>query len=1100
MATITGIKVGSTNITATYGSLTSNTVVLSVTALNLGTVGTISGLSNQTYTGSAIKLNPTVTVTATGVGTDVPLAKDTDYTVSWSSSVDSTSCIAVGTVTVTVTGKGNYTGSKTATYNITGATITVKTSGQSSLINQTYTYNGSAQGVGIVATTTNSQTATIRYRTASSGEYNLTSAPQITNVSQSPLTVYYQVTAPNHADKTGSYTITINPAGITIPTPTGITKTYDGSAYSASFGSVTGASITKYRYNTSGATSSWTETTTLPSRTSVGTTTVQAYYTADGNHNGSGWSSTASIVINAADFTVTANNQSFTWTGNAQGNAISVTNLKGSQTATIKYGTTSGTYDLTSAPKITNVSQSPLTVYWQVTASNHNTQTGSYTITINPAGITIPTPTSNEHIYTGTTYYATFPAASYATITNYRYSTTDGSGWSTSNTNPGNSTVRTLYVQAYYTADGNHSGSGWSSSATITVTNATITVTANNQSYTYNGSAQGAAISASTVNSQTATIKYGTTSGTYDLTSAPKITNVADSKTIYYQVTAPNHADKTGSYTLTITPATPTFSLTGSTKTYHEGSADIKATASVAGTVHWGTTSSAMTSTKSISANTATTVTSRTESNGVGTTTIYAYFIPTDNSNYNSVGSSSQYAQSAAAKINASGDNDITVSVEGTLYYTGSAQVIATMTDREGVAHFTLGYSTTSNGTVTWGTQDATTISATNPGTYYIHYKLTPDSNHSTTIENKQIDATSTINNGTLTITVTGYSATYDGSAHNIVASGPSAKNQANQTVTGVTYTYSTSENGTYGSMPTRTAATGTSANESATVTYWVKADMDGYTTAKKSFTVYIARAANPLTISPTTATIYNTTGYNTVQITPSGAQGSVSYSSSATGKATVNSSGLVTYVAAGTATITVTAAGNDNYKSGSKTCAVTTVVDTVTSYGDITGTITITQKANFPAGGVTLTTSNISTYFNYTSTAAQTKTWASGNTTSGTITHTWSGTNVSIPSLGTSETSTVTSRNISFTVTASGEGSKTKSASVSTGNQEANPVTGITLSLVTAGDSTNTPKTSVAFGSSLNTRLVATYKSGSTGVVSPKTVTSSDTTVATVS
>ena len=229
--------------------------------------------------------------------------------------------------------------------------------------------------------------------------------------------------------------------------------------------------------------------------------------------------------------------------------------------------------------------------------------------------------------------------------------------------------------------------------------------------------------------------------------------------------------------------------------------------------------------------------------------------------------------------------------------------------------------------------------------------------------------------------------------------------------------------------------------------------------------------------------------------ITPSNAQGSVSYSSNATGKATVNSSGVVTYVAAGSATITVTAAGNTNYKSGSKTCAVTTVVDTVQTYGAISGAITITQKTDFPAKGVTLSTSNISTYFEYTSTCAQTLTWASGNTTAGTISYAWSGSNVTIASLGTNETSTTTERTISFTVTATGEGSKTKTATVTKGNQEANPVTAI--SLVLKNGSTNTSQ--VAYGSTVTTEVTATYKSTSTDIITPTTVTSSDTTIAQV-
>ena len=1255
MATLKGKKVGTSTITASYGGLTSNGVVLTVSALDLSLSGTncvISGLSNITYSGSIYKTHPTVT--AKVGGTQTTLTEGTDYTLSWSSSSDTNSCIAVGTITVTVTGKGNFSGSKTATYQITPATITVKTSGKSSVENQSYQYNNYQQGVGLVATTVNNQPVTIQYRIGTSGSYS-TTVPQITNVAQST-TIYYEVTAPNHSAARGSYSLTITPKPISITAPTGITKTYDGADYSATFPATTGATVTKYRYDINGG-SSWTESTTLPTRKNVGTTTVQAYYTAGANYTGSGWSSTASIKINNADFTVTEPDQSYPWNGSAQGVAITVTNLKGSQTATVQYKVGSGNYS-TTVPQITNVSESPLTVYWQVTAPNHNTQSGSYTITITPPTISIPAPTSNEKTYTGTTYYATFPAASYATITSYQTST-NGTSWSDAGTsNPGRSTQGTTYVRAYYTADGNHSGSGYSATATIKINPAGITVSAPNQSYPYDGAAHGNAISVTTVNSQSATIQYKVgTSGTYS-TTVPKVTVIGNNATIYYQVTAPNHNTATGSYTLsistvaitatatdqskkydgsallaeatgklnknlpsghsvtygvsgsqtnvgssaktlssvtirngsgadvsanyditrvngtltvtnasftvlapdqsypyngsaqgvaikvsdlkgsqtatiqykvgsgnysttvpqityvsespttvywkvtvpnhttqessytiTINRATPTFVLVGEEKVYHN-TAYIKATASVAGTVHWGTSTSSMNSTTPVSAGTATNVTSRGNSDGVGTTTIYAYFTPTDTTNYNSVGSSSQYSQSAAAKTTAANDNDITIAVSSNLSYNGANQTIATKTGGEGCASFTLGYSTTSGGTVTWGTENASTLSVAGPGTYYIHYKVKPDANHNKTIDDKQIDATSVINSGTLTIAITGYSGTYNGSAHNIVATGPTAKNQEDKPVTGVTYSYSASENGTYSSSLTRTNATGTASNEYATATYWVKAEKSGYTTAKQSFTVYIARANNPLTISPTSKTIYNTSGYNTFTITPSGAQGGVSYSSSDTGKASVNSSGVVTYVNAGTATITVTAAGNTNYKPGSQTCTVNTVVDTVKTYGEITGNITITQKKEFPASGVTLSTSNISTYFDYSSTAAQTLTWVSGNTTSGSISHAWSGKNVNIPSLGTEEKSTTTSRGIEFTVTASGEGSKTKSVSVSNGNQEANPVTGISLALA---------QTTIVYGNTTTTTVTATYKSGATGQITPTSVSSSDTTVAEV-
>ena len=91
------------------------------------------------------------------------------------------------------------------------------------------------------------------------------------------------------------------------------------------------------------------------------------------------------------------------------------------------------------------------------------------------------------------------------------------------------------------------------------------------------------------------TIKYGTTNGSYTLTSAPKITNVADSKTIYYQVTNANYNTKTGSFECTVTPADMDVEATADSKTYN-GSA-LTCDGNLSGvpsgsTINYGTSSS----------------------------------------------------------------------------------------------------------------------------------------------------------------------------------------------------------------------------------------------------------------------------------------------------------------------------------------------------------------------------------------------------------------------------------------------------------------------------------------------------------------------------
>ena len=98
-----------------------------------------------------------------------------------------------------------------------------------------------------------------------------------------------------------------------------------------------------------------------------------------------------------------------------------------------------------------------------------------------------------------------------------------------------------------------------------TITAATITV--NPGAFTdytgvYDGNPQSIAVNASkitTVNGQPITIKYGTASGTYDLGAAPTATNVSDSKTVYWQITAPNHKAVTGTAMITINKATQTI-------------------------------------------------------------------------------------------------------------------------------------------------------------------------------------------------------------------------------------------------------------------------------------------------------------------------------------------------------------------------------------------------------------------------------------------------------------------------------------------------------------------------------------------------------------
>ncbi|MBQ8983451.1 MAG: InlB B-repeat-containing protein [Lachnospiraceae bacterium] len=131
-----------------------------------------------------------------------------------------------GTYTVvvraTAAGNGNYSeGTKDSTVTVTigNATMTgVSANGY------TGTYDASAHSI----TVNKPSGATVKYRTASSGDYNLTTNPTFTDAGTH--TVYYQVTKPNYTAVTGSATVQINPKGLTLNWSTNNTFTYNGSS------------------------------------------------------------------------------------------------------------------------------------------------------------------------------------------------------------------------------------------------------------------------------------------------------------------------------------------------------------------------------------------------------------------------------------------------------------------------------------------------------------------------------------------------------------------------------------------------------------------------------------------------------------------------------------------------------------------------------------------------------------------------------------------------------------------------------------------------------------------------------------------------------
>ena len=90
-----------------------------------------------------------------------------------------------------------------------------------------------------------------------------------------------------------------------------------------------------------------------------------------------------------------------TYDGKAHGITLSAADPASG--AVIKYGTSEGSYTLDDSPAITDVSESPFTVYYQITADDHQTLTGSAVIIITKEDALIKTlPTANDRSWDGT--------------------------------------------------------------------------------------------------------------------------------------------------------------------------------------------------------------------------------------------------------------------------------------------------------------------------------------------------------------------------------------------------------------------------------------------------------------------------------------------------------------------------------------------------------------------------------------------------------------------------------------------------------------------------------------------------------------------------
>lgn len=591
-----------------------------------------------------------------------------------------------GTTTVTATGlsNSNYklpSSEISKTLTISGREVTYKANDES------WTYDGNTHSASNTATLTSGSLVSGHSATFScSGSIGA-------GVGSATKTLSTVTIKSGNTDVSGNYTITrnngtltINAKPISIPTPTNYSGAYDGNAHTATFGSATGASITKYRYSTNN--SSWTESTSNPSLTNVGTLYTQAYYTASTNYTGSNWSSSTTITISRAK-TASASAANKTYNGTTESNGTAQTGVSGS------YVSWSGTTSAINAGGYTAYATPDSNHAWS------DGTTGQKTIswTMNRRGQTAPTLNAASTKFHGT---ATASIKSYGTVADGTAQAPGSIVWE----NQSRTALGSQNARAYHAATAtNFSASGWSSTVAVTITAATdqsVSVTRTNR--TWNNSAQ--VLASATSHGCTYYLGFGSST-----TSVPSSWGGANSSIsatnvgtyyIWYKATKDgNHSadigatysgtaviSKSDNYSITATPTVKANTYNGQAQTLLQGGS-----ANIAGSFSYSTYTNAATGL-------------------TGTWT----FTPTDSTHYNTKSGSV-----SGCYINRATCSGPTVSSRGILTYNRSAQSLATVSGNCGTMHYRLGTSGS------WITSIPT---ATDIGSYTVYWYMDASTNY----------------------------------------------------------------------------------------------------------------------------------------------------------------------------------------------------------------------------------------------------------------------------------------------------------------------------------------------------------------------------------
>ena len=310
--------------------------------------------------------------------------------------------------------------------------------------------------------------------------------------------------------KDADITIVIEKADSTNPTLTAYSGTYDGQQHTIG---VTGGSGGTIQYSTDNKT--WS--TTKPTRTSQGTTTVYVKVVGDSNHTDTSVIS-STITIKPATITYTASSYEGFYDGNSHTISVSVT--KPTSGAAITYSTSSnGTY---SATKPSYIAAGTYTIYFKIEAANYTTKTDSRTVKINSTNLSGSVTITGTNTW-GQTLTANVTNTNSATLSYQWYSTTSTTATggtaiadATENTYKIDKSLVGKYIYVVVTASKtNYNKVTWSditdtTNKTATVAKQALSVTANAATATYDGKEHNATVKVNSASWDGKTIVSGT--------------------------------------------------------------------------------------------------------------------------------------------------------------------------------------------------------------------------------------------------------------------------------------------------------------------------------------------------------------------------------------------------------------------------------------------------------------------------------------------------------------------------------------------------------------------------------------------------------------